>query len=50
MARHVEPLDPDSPEGIRIADELSEVFAEVWLNIQARKAAAQIAAENSDAA
>ena len=51
MARQeVTPLDPNSPWGRRLADELSEVFAEVWLNILRRRAEAEIAAETSDAA
>jgi hypothetical protein len=41
----IEPLDPDSPEGIRIANAISEWLVVVRRNIAARKAAAEIAAQ-----
>ena len=51
MARRViTPLDPDSPEGKRVAERMSDLLAEIWLNILARRAAAEIATETSDAA
>lgn len=43
-----EPLDPNSPRGIELAASLSQIFAEVELNILARRAAAQLATEHSD--
>ncbi|MGX4657065.1 hypothetical protein ACWCHM_25950 [Micromonospora sp. SCSIO 07396] len=39
----VAPLDPDSPEGRRVADDLSQVLAEIEIEIERRKAA-QLAA------
>ncbi|RGC68394.1 hypothetical protein C5N14_13770 [Micromonospora sp. MW-13] len=40
----VEPLDPDSPEGRQIADDLSQVLAEIELAIERREAATKQAA------
>lgn len=37
----VVPLDPDSPKGIALAQALNAELAEIWLAIQARKAAAR---------
>lgn len=39
----VERLDPDSPEGQRIAADLSQVLAEIEMQIQQRHAAQQAA-------
>lgn len=43
--REVKPLDPNSPWGRSLADELSEALAVVWLDILRRRAEAEIAAE-----
>lgn len=44
------PLDPDSPRGRQLREDLSEVFAQVQLNILAREATAKLdAASEQDA-
>lgn len=43
--RDLPPLDPDSPRGKQLTEELSELFAQLRVNIAARKAAAEIAGE-----
>lgn len=51
MAGHVlEPIKADSPEGRDLAARLSTVLAEIWTEIYARRAEAEIAAENTTAA
>lgn len=39
MSANVRPLDPASPEGMAAAERISDVFADIWLAILARRAA-----------
>ena len=44
----LEPLDPESPRGVQLAEKLSELFAEILINAEIRAAAAAL--EDSNAA
>jgi hypothetical protein len=44
MATTIQPLDPNSPKGRERAAELSQVLAEIFVELDAKKAAAQRAA------
>jgi hypothetical protein len=39
MATTIQPLDPNSPKGREIAAELSQVLAEIFVELDAKKAA-----------
>lgn len=48
--QQVTPLDPDSPEGRRVAAELSEVLANARIAIEERRREASLAADRMERA
>jgi hypothetical protein len=50
MAAQVTPLDPDSDKGREVADRLSQVLAEIFHELDSRKAASEPDEQMEDAA